>query len=203
VRYASDAMANETFKPWLLDADPSIRWQVMRDVTREPDEIVAAERSRVASDGWGARLLALQRPDGTWSARATPKWECTLYTLLLLRAMGIDPTSEPARKAVTLVRDGFTFSFPTNWHYDVLRGLDYLRSAGVEPDPRVTEAVAMVAAARQQDGRWPLHYPRPEPPRRWNYPVDFEMEGGEGRASRWNTLRALRVLDWSLHSPIS
>lgn len=51
---------------WLLDSDPSIRWQVMRDLTEEPDEIVAAERSRVASEGWGARLLALQGPDGSW-----------------------------------------------------------------------------------------------------------------------------------------
>ena len=43
---------------WLLDGDPSIRWQVMRDLTDEPDEAVAAERSRVASEGWGAELLA-------------------------------------------------------------------------------------------------------------------------------------------------
>jgi hypothetical protein len=51
---------------WLLDSDPSTRWQVMRDLTGEPDEVVAAERSRVASEGWGARLLDLQGPDGQW-----------------------------------------------------------------------------------------------------------------------------------------
>ena len=56
----------QSVMPWLLDSDPSIRWQVMRDLTDEPDEVVAAERSRVASEGWGARLLDLQRPDGTW-----------------------------------------------------------------------------------------------------------------------------------------
>ena len=52
--------------PWLLGSDPSIRWQVMRDLTEEPDELVTAERSRVASEGWGARLLAFQGPDGKW-----------------------------------------------------------------------------------------------------------------------------------------
>ena len=74
---------------WLLDSDPSIRWQVMRDLTKEPDEVVAAERSRVASEGWGARHLDLQGPDGRWGdGISTPKWESTLYTLLLLRDMG-------------------------------------------------------------------------------------------------------------------
>ena len=60
---------------WLLDSDPSIRWQVMRDLTDTPSEAVAAERSRVATDGWGARLLDLQRPDGRWGdGVATPFW---------------------------------------------------------------------------------------------------------------------------------
>ncbi len=95
---------------WLLDSDPSIRWQVMRDLTEEPDEVVAAERSRVVSEGWGARLLDLQGPEGKWgSGASTPKWEPTLYTLLLLRDMGLDPTSEPARTAVGLVRDKVTW----------------------------------------------------------------------------------------------
>ena len=53
-------------KDWLLDSDPSIRWQVMRDLTAESDQVVAGERSRVASEGWGAGLLKLQRPDGEW-----------------------------------------------------------------------------------------------------------------------------------------
>ena len=55
---------------WLLDSDPSIRWQVMRDLTHEPADVVAAERARVATEGWGARLLALQAPDGQWGGRA-------------------------------------------------------------------------------------------------------------------------------------
>ena len=81
------------------------------------------------------------------------------------------------------------FAFPTWWHYDVLRGLEYLRSAGVTPDERVAEAIELVASKRDGDGRWPLEtrYPGVMP---------VEIDEGEGRPSRWNTLRALRVLDW-------
>ena len=304
---------------WLLDSDPAIRWQVMRDLTGDTPTAIAAERSRVASDGWGARLLALQGPGGNWGDGASkPRWHSTLYTLLLLRDMGLDPASEQARRAIGLVRDKFTwgpefgsasyfegetepcinggvlalgayfgeagdrladrllgeqladggwnceapksrrssfhtticvleglleyekamgatsavtearirgqeyllerrmfrrrstgemvdpkwvrFSFPPTWHYDILRGLDYLRNAGVGPDDRVGEAVELVAAARQPDGRWLLQNPHPDPPRWWKYPIDFDMEGGEGSPSRWITLRALRVLRWYNHS---
>ena len=81
------------------------------------------------------------------------------------------------------------FAFPTWWHYDVLRGLEYLRRAGVMPDERVAEAIDLVASKRDGDGRWPLEtrYPGKMP---------VEMDEGEGRPSRWNTLRALRVLNW-------
>src|ERR1700690_2891446 len=51
---------------WLLDSDPSIRWQVMRDLTGEAPAAIAAERSRVATEGWGAQLLTLQSPNGNW-----------------------------------------------------------------------------------------------------------------------------------------
>jgi hypothetical protein len=80
-------------------------------------------------------------------------------------------------------------AFPTWWHYDVLRGLEYLRRAGVAPDERVDEAVDLVVSKRDDDGRWPLEtrYPGRMP---------VETDEGEGRPSRWNTLRALRVLDW-------
>ena len=81
------------------------------------------------------------------------------------------------------------FSYPTFWHYDVLRGLDYLRNAGIRPDSRVGEAVEVVKERRHQNGRWPLNFRHPE----W---IPLEMETGVGRASRWNTLRALRVLQW-------
>jgi hypothetical protein len=82
-----------------------------------------------------------------------------------------------------------SFSFPTTWHYDVRRGLDYLRSSGVEPDARLVEAVDLVAKKQHQNGRWPLQNPHLDQ-------VSFAMEGPTGAASRWNTLRALRVLDW-------
>jgi hypothetical protein len=81
------------------------------------------------------------------------------------------------------------FSFPTFWHYDVLRGLDYMRNAGIEPGSRVREAIEIVIQRRHQNGRWPLNLRHAER-------IPLEMETGIGRASRWNTLRALRVLRW-------
>ena len=293
---------------WLLDSDPSIRWQVMRDITKESSELVAAERQRVAMQGWGAQLLALQHPDGAWGGDIFPaRWAATFYALLLLKDLGLDPAGEPARDAIDLVRDRVTwgpeqnnspffegevepcingrvlalgayfggasdrlvdrllseqlqdggwnceappshrssfhtticvlegllayeqskgpstavtdarvraleyllvrhlfrklstgevinpswldFSFPPTWHYDVLRGLDYLRNAKVEPDERVAEAVDLVVKNQLNNGRWPLQNPHLDQ-------VKFIMEGPVGTASRWNTLRALRVLDW-------
>jgi hypothetical protein len=81
------------------------------------------------------------------------------------------------------------FSFPTFWHYDVLRGLDYLRNAGIKPGSRVKDAVEIVIKRRHKNGRWPLNLLHAER-------IPLEMETGVGRASRWNTLRALRVLRW-------
>ena len=81
------------------------------------------------------------------------------------------------------------FAFPYYWHYDVLRALDYFRRSGADPDPRMAEAVEVVRSKRQPDGRWLLD--RIHPGR-----VYFDLEGGVGEPSRWNTLRALRVLDW-------
>ena len=81
------------------------------------------------------------------------------------------------------------FAFPTWWHYDVLRGLEYLRSAGVRPDERLAEAIELVASKRDGDGRWPLEV-------RYLGVMPVEMDEGAGRPSRWNTLRALRVLRW-------
>jgi hypothetical protein len=299
---------------WLLNSDPLIRWQVMRDLTDASDEVVAAERSRVALEGWGARLLAGQGPDGHWGAAdPSPEW-VSIRTLLLLRDMGLDPNSDQACRAIALVRDnvkwrgvlpndaawhgkplfagevepcingrvvaigayfgqdvqgivdrllgqqmsdggwnceqenGSTrgsfhttinvleglleheratastealraarvrgqayllerrmlrrlstgevinptwtqFSYPPGYHYDVLRGLDYLRSASVVPDERVAEAIGIVASKRGSNGRWALENPHPDE-------LDFEMDEGEGKPSRWNTLRAMRVRRW-------
>jgi hypothetical protein len=120
---------------WLLDSDPAIRWQVMRDLTHAPDDAVAAERARVATEGWGARLLALQGPDGHWSTDAPtftsaaaenwwrsmpperrgtlfPAWTSTTWTLHLLRDLGIAPASPGARLAVSRVREN------CRWEHD-------------------------------------------------------------------------------------
>ncbi len=304
-----------TVVEWLLDSDPSIRWQVMRDLTDEPADAIAAERSRIATEGWGARLLGLQAPDGRWGARPwSLDYTDTFHILELLRRFGLDPASEEARRAVGLVRErvvwrvpefetpwadnrffegevepcingnvvatgayfgvdmrslverllgeqladggwncevenGATvssfgtsinvleglleheraiggsaeiraarrrgeeyllerrlfrrkstgevidpgwlqFSFPTWWHYDVLRGLDYLRDVGDPPDERIAEAIEVVDRNRDPDGRWPLQNIHPGE-------THVEMEPGEGTPSRWNTLRALRVLNWA------
>lgn len=91
---------------WLLDSDPAIRWRVMRDLLDAPAEEIAAERARVGSEGLGAQLLALQGADGSWGGVAWNRgWNSTMHVLMLLRDLGLDPTSEEARRAVGLVRD--------------------------------------------------------------------------------------------------
>jgi hypothetical protein len=302
---------------WLLDSDPAIRWQVMRDLTDQAPGAIAAERARVATEGWGAQLLALQTRAGDWGSgprgwrddlpEADRGMLVALYTLAVLKDLGLDPASKQARKMIDRVdkrlvfqrlnnrpflqgetepcingrilgigsyfkepnhaladqlvseqledggwnceapksrrssfhtticvleglldyeRAGRTspavtkarkraenyllerrmfrslrtgevidkrwlrFSFPTFWRYDVLRGLDYLRDAGIKPDSRVNDAIEIVIERRHQNGRWPLNVLHPEH-------IPLEMETGVGRASRWNTLRALRVLRWA------
>jgi hypothetical protein len=90
---------------WLLDSDPSIRWQVMRDVAGAPANEVAGERSRVATEGFGAKLLALQDADGHWAGAAWNRgWNSTMHVLMLLRDLGLDPESGEAREATDRVR---------------------------------------------------------------------------------------------------
>ena len=92
---------------WLLDSDPAIRWQVMRDLTGAPADEVAAERERVATEGWGAQLLSLQGADGTWAGVAfNQEWNSTMHVLTLLRELGLDPARKQAQRAVGSVRDG-------------------------------------------------------------------------------------------------
>jgi hypothetical protein len=310
---------------WMLDSDPSIRWQVLRDLVDAPAEVVAAERARVASEGWGARVLALQGEDGQWeggalfparrgeSAGGDPSdqnegqpWTATAYSLVLLQELGVGSACDRVRRAVALVRDHcrwehagqpffsgevepcinglvialgayfdqdvdgvvarllaeqledggwnceaengsvrssfhttirvlegllaheratggsvesiaarrrgeayllerklfrrkstgevvnpswLQFSFPTRWHYDVLRALEHFREAGDPADQRVDEAIQLLRSKRQPDGTWLLENTHPGK-------VHFRLEDGDGRPSRWNTLRALRVLRW-------
>jgi hypothetical protein len=302
---------------WLMDGDPAIRWQVLRDLLDAPPAEVAAERARVEHEGWGARLLALQGSDGLWDGGALfpagyrggepgQPWTTTMHTLQTLVVLGLDPACAAARNAVARVAENarwehagqrffdgevepcingrtveigayfgvdvapvverllgerladggwnceaengsvrssfdttlsvldgllayeragaarpevrtarlsgeeyllqralfrrrstggvvdeayLDLAFPYYWHYDVLRALDHLRRTGAPPDPRAKEAVDVVRAKRQPDGRWPLD--RVHPGR-----VHFAFDGGVGEPSRWNTLRALRVLRW-------
>ena len=88
-------------------------------------------------------------------------------------------------------RDWTRFSFPPGHRYDVLRGLDYLRSAAVEPDDRIAEATLLVQKTRRSDGRW-LSHPHADV-------LDFDMAERADEPSRGNTLRALRVLNWAAH----
>ena len=104
---------------WLLDSDPAIRWQVMRDLAHEQADVIAAERTRVATEGWGARLLALQASDGLWAGEAwSHEWTDTFHVLELLRRFGVDPECEQARLAIGLVREHVTWrnaAFETPW----------------------------------------------------------------------------------------
>jgi len=97
---------------WLLDGDPAIRWQTLRDVVGAAERTVERERRRVAREGWGARLLARQDPEGTWAGGLSsdgglysPKWISTTYTMLLLRDFGLPATNRQARRACPLLLD--------------------------------------------------------------------------------------------------
>jgi hypothetical protein len=100
---------------WLLDSDPGIRWQVMRDLIGEAPEAIATERSRVATEGWGAQLLAHQSPAGHWGG---PKWDLvTLYSLVVLKDLGLDPTSKEARRMINRVDKRLVFKPLNNRPY--------------------------------------------------------------------------------------
>jgi hypothetical protein len=161
------------------------------------------------------RLLREQLPDGGWnceSANGSTRSSfnttiCVLEALLEYELAGGSGTGVTEarlrgqeyllerrllRRRTTgeIVDPTWTrFSFPTWWHYDVLRGLEYLRRADATPDERVAEAIELVESKRDGDGRWPLENQHPGT-------MAVEVDEGEGRPSRWNTLRALRVLDW-------
>jgi hypothetical protein len=127
---------------WLLDSDPAIRWQVMRDLTDAPAEQVAAERARVTTQGWGATLLAVQPADGSWGGGAySPEWTSTTATLQLLRNFGLDPATPEARRALELVRQN------TKWEYDDLPYFDG------EVEPCINGQAVAIGAYFGQDVR--------------------------------------------------
>lgn len=82
---------------WLIEGDPSIAWQAERDLEDEPESVWGPTRARIATEGWGRRLLDAQDTGGTWGGGLyQPKWTSTTYTLLLLRRFGLDPGSPEA-----------------------------------------------------------------------------------------------------------
>jgi hypothetical protein len=114
---------------WLLDGDPAIRWQVLRDLTDAPAGEVATERARVEHEGWGARLLALEDPDGLWAGGACfpasyagdgagQPWTATMHTLQTLQVLGLDPASQSARRAVALVAENGRWEHAGQRYFD-------------------------------------------------------------------------------------
>jgi hypothetical protein len=161
------------------------------------------------------RLLSEQLGDGGWNCEAERgsvrssfhTTLCVLEGLLAFeQAVGMDATITNARTRAheyllqrrllrrlstgeIIDRHWTEFAFPTLWHYDLLRALDYLRAAGVTPDERVDEAVTIVRDRRRPDGRWPLDV-------RHANTLYEHMAGAVGEPNHWITLRALRVLRW-------
>jgi hypothetical protein len=168
-----------------------------------------------------ARLLHEQLDDGGWNCEAQngsvrSSFDTTINVLEGLlafeNATGGSPELTHARRrgeAYLLERKLFRrkstgeivkpaylqFSFPYRWHYDVLRALDYFRETGDPPDHRLEEAIELLRSKQQPDGTWLLENTHPGE-------IHFELEEGDARPSRWNTLRALRVLRWYESTPI-
>ena len=95
---------------WLLDSDPAIRWQALRDLTDASPAAIAAERARIPREGLGAEILARRQSDGSWRRADTPAWASTLVTLLLLRATGIDPADAAVQAAVGRLEAGLRWN---------------------------------------------------------------------------------------------
>ena len=161
------AMTNSEID-WLLDSDPAIRWQVLADLTDATADEVAAERARVASDGWGARLLALEDADGLWDGGAVfpasyrggepgQPWTATMHSLQSLLIFGLDPASEAARRSIALVAENGRWEHAGQRFFDgevepCINGRTIETGAYFGVD--VTAIVDRVLGERLADGGW-------------------------------------------------
>ena len=180
---------------WLLDSDPSIRWQVTRDLLGAPDQDVEAERAKVATEGWGARLLALQGADGTWAGEAwNQEWNSTMHVLWLLREMGLDPESDQARRAVDRVRDQVRWR---GWDWDgTWHGWDFVGNpffAG-EVEPCINGQVAASSAYFGQDAESKRIFDRLLTEQMADGGWNCEQENGSTRGSFNTTICVLEAL---------
>ena len=166
------------------------------------------------SQSLARRLLGEQLDDGGWNCDAPPSARSSFHTTICVlegfleyeRQVGSAPEIAAARRrgeeyllGRALFRRRSTgavadlafleFAFPPRYHYDILRALDYFRAADVRPDPRMSEAVHVIESRRQPDGRWLLD-------RAYDEALAVPVGEPVGEPSRWNTLRALRVLRW-------
>lgn len=148
---------------WLLEGDPAVRWQVQRDLLDESPRVYEAERQRVAHEGWGARLLALQDPDGRWGGGLYgPKWISTTYTLLALRMLGLPADNPQAQAGCKLLLEqglfpdgGINFSRHARYSETCITGMVLSILAHFHyPDPRLKTIASHLLGQQMADGGW-------------------------------------------------
>jgi hypothetical protein len=176
---------------WLLEGDPAIRWQVLRDLTSASPDEVAAARARVEHEGWGARLLALEDPDGLWAGGACfpasytgdePRqpWTATMHALQTLQLLGLDPASETARRAIALIAQNGRWEHAGQRYFDgevepCINGRTV--EAGAYFGVDVAAIVERILAEQLDDGGW-----------------NCEVENGSVRSSFDTTINVLEGL---------
>lgn len=148
---------------WLLAGDPAIAWQTQRDLIRLGPEEWAETRSRVATEGWGSRLLAKQDPAGSWGGGLySPKWISTTYTLLLLRRLGLDPESVSAVEGARLLLDraewvdgGVSYHVERPLAEKCINGMVLSIASYFDlEDPRIDQLAEYLISGRLVDGAW-------------------------------------------------
>jgi hypothetical protein len=157
-------MPSDPVLDWLLEGDPSIRWQALRDLAGAPERTWQREQRKVATAGWGSQLLALQDADGRWASCVySPKWTSTTYTLLLLRDLGLPAGNRQAVRACRLLLDegfapddGINFWQKRSRHSETCvtaMVLSICRTFGLT-DPRLERLAHHLLAAQMADGGW-------------------------------------------------